>query len=373
MKTLIIGCGEVGSALNSILSRKYSVDILDPNLGMNPEAGRFDIIHICFPYSDNFISMVELYAERFCPRFIVIHSSVAVGTCDKIRVVADVIHSPVRGMHPNMASGLMTYVKYLSSESGRSSEVASYFNAAGVKCREVRGTRITELSKLLELSRYGVYLAFAKEQEAICNTFGVRYEDVVTDYEKTRSEGLNELNLGHLSHPILTPFENYVGGHCTVEDMEILLKQNVTPLLEKSYEIDRNTKIWGNCNIYPTAKIGKGCSIGSGTEIGDRVKIGNNVRIGAQCFIPEGVTIEDDCFIAPKVSFSNDKYPPSGDKAKWGRIIVKKGAAVGMGAIVLPDVTIGENALIGAGSIVTHDVPAGEKVYGNPAHSHGRR
>ena len=87
-------------------------------------------------------------------------------------------------------------------------------------------------------------------------------------------------------------------------------------------------------------------------------------------FIPEGVVIENDVFVAPGVFFSNDKYPPSSQK-EWGRILIKKGAALGMGAIILPGVTVGERAMIGAGSVVTKDVPDGAKYYGNPAHAHG--
>jgi acetyltransferase-like isoleucine patch superfamily enzyme len=48
-------------------------------------------------------------------------------------------------------------------------------------------------------------------------------------------------------------------------------------------------------------------------------------------------------------------------------IILKKNCVVGMGAIVMPGVTVGEGAIIAAGSIVTKDVPAWTIVAGNPA------
>jgi acetyltransferase-like isoleucine patch superfamily enzyme len=154
--------------------------------------------------------------------------------------------------------------------------------------------------------------------------------------------------------------------------MEILLRQFEAPLLKMAHKIDRNTVIWPNCNIYPTAKIGKGCSIGQFCEIGNNVVIKDSVRIGAYSFIPEGVTIEENVFIAPRVSFSNDKHPPS-DKLAWGKILVKKGAAIGMGAIILPGVTIGENAVVGAGSVVTKNIPDGEVWYGAAATPHGQK
>ena len=98
--------------------------------------------------------------------------------------------------------------------------------------------------------------------------------------------------------------------------------------------------------------------------------IGNSVRVGAYCFIPSGVTIEDNCFIAPKVTFSNDKHPPS-NKEEWGEILVKEGAMIGMGSIILPGVTIGKGAIVGAGSLVSKDIPDGEVWYGQAAYKHG--
>jgi acetyltransferase-like isoleucine patch superfamily enzyme len=128
------------------------------------------------------------------------------------------------------------------------------------------------------------------------------------------------------------------------------------------------TKIWHPdlVNIYGDCKIGQNCNVGAFVEIGPGVVIGDNVSIAAFCFIPSGVTIEDDCFIGPRVTFCNDKYPPS-HKDAWQPILVKKGASIGAGSIILPGVTIGEKAQIGAGTIITSDIKPGWRVVGNPA------
>ncbi len=49
------------------------------------------------------------------------------------------------------------------------------------------------------------------------------------------------------------------------------------------------------------------------------------------------------------------------------KIVLKKGCVIGMGAIVMPGVTINEGAIVGAGAIVVKDVPAWSIVTGNPA------
>jgi len=121
---------------------------------------------------------------------------------------------------------------------------------------------------------------------------------------------------------------------------------------------------WYYCNIYKTAQIGEDTKVGSYTEIGNNVKIGKKCIISSFVFIPEGVEIEDDVFVGPKVCFTNDKYPPS---KNWSKTIVKKGARIGANATILPGITIGENSLIGAGSVVTKSIPAGEVWAGCPA------
>lgn len=135
--------------------------------------------------------------------------------------------------------------------------------------------------------------------------------------------------------------------------------------------IGEGTKIWhpDNVNLYG-CKIGRDCNIGFNVEIGQGVVVGDRVRIGCGCFIPEGVTIEDDCNIMPGVFFCNDKYPPS-HRSQWGKTFVRKGATLGARSVILPDVEIGEGALVGAASVVTNNVPPGNLSYGHPARDKG--
>jgi UDP-2-acetamido-3-amino-2,3-dideoxy-glucuronate N-acetyltransferase len=119
-------------------------------------------------------------------------------------------------------------------------------------------------------------------------------------------------------------------------------------------------------NIYG-AEIGEDCSVGAFTEIGP-AKIGNRVRIGAHCFIPEGVIIGNDVFIGPRVTFLNDKYPPSQGKWREGpKTIVEDSARIGGASVILPGVKIAKGALVGAGAVVTKNVPCETTVKGNPA------
>lgn len=133
----------------------------------------------------------------------------------------------------------------------------------------------------------------------------------------------------------------------------------------QSKNIGKNTNIWQFCVVLPNAKIGENCNICSHCFIENDVKIGNNVTIKCGVQLWDGITVEDNVFIGPNVTFCNDKYPKSKNKNfKLEPIIVKKGASIGANATILPGVTIGENALIGAGSIVTKDVQDNQKIIG---------
>ena len=96
--------------------------------------------------------------------------------------------------------------------------------------------------------------------------------------------------------------------------------------------------------------------------------IGDNVTIKCGVQLWDGIRIEDNVFVGPNVTFTNDKYPRSKQypDAFWQTTICK-GASIGAGAVILCGITIGEKAMIAAGSVVTKDVPAGELWMGNPA------
>ena len=124
-----------------------------------------------------------------------------------------------------------------------------------------------------------------------------------------------------------------------------------------------------------------GCRIGADTKIGTFVEIQKNAVVGRRCkvsshtFVCEGVTIEDEVFVGHGVMFINDRYPRAAadgrlqTEADWTvqPTLVRRGASIGSGAVVLCGVTIGEGALVGAGAVVTADVPPGATVAGVPA------
>lgn len=142
----------------------------------------------------------------------------------------------------------------------------------------------------------------------------------------------------------------------------------------QSGNIGTGTRIWQYVVVLPHARIGQDCNICSHCFIENDVVIGNRVTVKPHVAICDGVTLEDGVFIGPLVSFTNDRHPKSGNRGfKLERTVVRKGATIGGGAIILPGIEIGQDAVIGAGSVVTRDVPAGVIVVGNPAREKSQR
>lgn len=135
-----------------------------------------------------------------------------------------------------------------------------------------------------------------------------------------------------------------------------------------SQAIGAGTLIWQYCVVLPDAIIGRNCTISAHCFIENRVRIGDNVTVKCGVQLWDGLVLEDNVFVGPNVTFTNDRYPRSKVYPdEFLATIVRAGASIGANATILCGITLGEGCLIGAGSVVTHDVPAGELWYGNPA------
>ena len=133
-------------------------------------------------------------------------------------------------------------------------------------------------------------------------------------------------------------------------------------------QIGEGTRIWQFVVILPGAVIGRDGNICSHCFIENQVVVGDRVTVKCGVQLWDGVTLEDDVFVGPNVTFTNDLQPRSRNAAaKLLPTLVKKGASIGANATILPGLTIGEGAMVGAGSVVTKDVPPGVTVVGNPA------
>lgn len=149
-------------------------------------------------------------------------------------------------------------------------------------------------------------------------------------------------------------------------EIEKAMPPYIHPLSDvQSSDIGEGTRVWQYCVILRGAHIGRNCNVCSHCFIEGGAVIGNNVTVKCGVQVWDGIELEDDVFVGANVTFTNDAHPRSHNKSfKLERTVVRRGASIGAGSIVLPGVTIGENAMIGAGSLIIADVPANAVVTG---------
>lgn len=159
------------------------------------------------------------------------------------------------------------------------------------------------------------------------------------------------------------------------------MKAHPSALIE-SDQIGEDTRIWAFTHIMTGAKIGARCNIGEHCFIETGACVGDGCVVKNGNMLWDGVTLEEGVFVGPHVFFTNDLYPRSRrlpeaasryeGKTDWlAKTLVRKGASLGAGAVILGDITIGEYAMVAAGAVVTKDVPAQALVLGNPARARG--
>lgn len=129
--------------------------------------------------------------------------------------------------------------------------------------------------------------------------------------------------------------------------------------------VGARTKIWQFATVIRGTVLGEDCTVAAGACLdgpvfGDRCIISPGVDMGP------GFIIGNDVFVGPHVVLCNDYWPRAHkdgfdyEGLRDGSIVcirIHDGASLGVGAAVMPGVTIGRNAMVAAHAVVTHDVP----------------
>ena len=136
----------------------------------------------------------------------------------------------------------------------------------------------------------------------------------------------------------------------------------------ESHRIGKGTRVWAFAHVLPGAVVGSDCNLCDHTFIENDVVLGDRVTIKCGVQLWDGVRLEDDVFVGPNATFTNDHFPRSKQRPpEFLKTVVSRGASIGAIATILPVVKIGQNSMVGAVAVVTHDVPPNAIVVGNPA------
>ncbi|MBX4200841.1 hypothetical protein KW786_01800 [Candidatus Parcubacteria bacterium] len=219
----ILGYGEIGKAIASfyptVAYKKAKIKDLTRDDGF---AG-VDVLHVCIPFTDKFVSIVKKEINQIKPRLVIVHSTVVPGTLKKIGGMA--VHSPVRGVHPYLHKGIKTFVKYIGADDKEAAVTAEkHLKSLGIKTKVFFPSATTELAKILDTTYYGLAIAWHGEMAKMCKKFGVDFGQAVTDFNITYNEGYNKLGKKNVIRPVLFAPTGPIGGHCVVPNARLLKK-----------------------------------------------------------------------------------------------------------------------------------------------------
>lgn len=247
MKIGILGLGEVGQAIKEVYlnADTFDFDILinDIKQGINdfivPDdvADQMQFLHICIPFNEKFEEIVGSVIEKYKPVNVVIHSTVAVGTTKRLHdKFGGVAHSPIRGVHPKLFEGVKTFIKYVGADSEDLGQAIKNHFVDDLKLPVVLfdNSKTSELGKLLSTTYYGLAISFHKYADDLCREAGVRFVDVMTDFNESYNLGYKQLGKHNVVRPVLyAPEDGKIGGHCVIPNAEILKEKfGDDPILE---------------------------------------------------------------------------------------------------------------------------------------------
>ena len=217
----ILGYGEVGKAVGSLYKESPKIKDLADDVDFN----NLDILHICIPFSDTFEKTVIETLRENKPKYCIIHSTVSPNTTkninNKTENIFKVCHSPVRGIHPNLLQGLLTFESYLGCDFDVE-PLEKHLVSLGLKIKKVSSVT-SETAKLLDTTYYGLCIAWHGEVKKICDKLKINFEEVCTNYNKSYNDGYKKLGKENFVRPVLYAPEK-IGGHCVIPNTEILKK-----------------------------------------------------------------------------------------------------------------------------------------------------
>jgi acetyltransferase-like isoleucine patch superfamily enzyme len=133
--------------------------------------------------------------------------------------------------------------------------------------------------------------------------------------------------------------------------------------------LGRGVVVGDQACVRERCELGDEVIVGRGSLIENDTTIGARTRIQANAYVTAYSLVEEDVFVAPGVTTTNDNFMGRTEKRKEliSGPTIRRGARIGGGAVLLPGIEIGEEAFVGAGAVVLEDVPARAVVVGNPA------
>ena len=227
-KDIVAGLGEIGSPILKLISRAtiavgYDINKKYMNKNKFNKYQNIDtyFLHVCIPFTKEFITNVVLLSEKFNPEAIIIHSTVSPYTTKKLqdKLNIPIIYSATRGVHKRMLSDLRRYAKFYSIESNAprknwaSINFSKLMKKCGVKTKKMSSPLTLELAKIIvDTSYYGWLINYAQ----LSNMIAIQNK---VDYDEMWSFA-DEIHKFLGNRPKMYP--GFIGGHCVIPNLELI-------------------------------------------------------------------------------------------------------------------------------------------------------
>jgi UDP-N-acetyl-D-mannosaminuronate dehydrogenase len=212
---LVIGLGHIGKALSNILKNQYEVDEIDKNSHIDK---KFEFIHVCYPYFEGFEKETQKYKSQYLSPdgICIIHSTVPMGTSK----LCGAVHSPIRGIHPDLESGIKTFVKYFGGKDAE--RAAQIFKKLGIKTETTPNSDTTEALKLWDTTIYAWNVILEKEIYNYCKKYGLDFDLIYGNSSESYNTGYEELGHPEYKKYVLKHMPGPIGGHCLISNTKLL-------------------------------------------------------------------------------------------------------------------------------------------------------
>lgn len=193
-KNVVVGLGEIGRPILQLISGRslavgYDINekLMDKRKFGKYEKLKTSFLHICIPFSKDFIKNVISLVSKFDPEVIVIHSTISPGTTNHLqaKLTIPVIYSATRGVHKRMLYDLKRYTKFYAIEPNASrvewasQAYSKLMKKCGVKTKRMSKPIVLELAKIVvDTSYYGWLITYAQLSNMIALEHRVDYDEM---------------------------------------------------------------------------------------------------------------------------------------------------------------------------------------------------
>lgn len=227
-KNIVAGLGEIGLPILKLISKNnvaigYDInsDLMNKKKFKKYQSYQTEVLHVCIPFNKKFTPSVISLFKKFNPELIIIHSTIAPLTTEKLqkKISSPIIYSATRGIHRRMLSDLKKYTKFFAIQPNapraRWANTTFYklMKNSGVKTKKMSSPITLELAKIVvDTTYYGWLINYAQLSNTVAKKYNVDYDEMWKFSDEIHKFLGNRPKM----------FPGFIGGHCVIPNLSLI-------------------------------------------------------------------------------------------------------------------------------------------------------